>query len=111
MSRSSLLLFESLLLVFALRLWGGDDTWEERFRKPPADARILKIIHNWPDATNAQDALISRLSTQGFGGVVCNVSFDKYLENETKWQAFTRAVKSARFRSRSSAPPEDLQAK
>jgi hypothetical protein len=67
----------------------------ESFAHPPADARILKIIHNWPDAAQAQDDLIRRLLNQGFGGVVCNVSFDQYLESEAKWQAFVRAVQHA----------------
>lgn len=69
--------------------------WPTRFAQPPADARILKIIHNWPDKPEAQDSLIRTLSTQGFGGVVCNVSFDQYLESEPKWQAFSRAVNEA----------------
>jgi hypothetical protein len=71
-------------------------SWEDRFAQPPADARILKIIHNWPDQPNAQDGLIRRLRAQGFGGVVCNVSFDQYLESDTKWLAFARAVKEAK---------------
>ena len=71
-------------------------SWEDRFALPPADTRILKIIHNWPDQPGAQDLIISRVATQGFGGVVCNVSFDQYLESEAKWQAFTRAVKAAK---------------
>jgi len=70
--------------------------WEERFAQPPAEARILKIIHNWPDPPEAQDQLISRLRAQGFGGVVCNVSFDQYLESDAKWRAFTRAVNEAK---------------
>ena len=70
--------------------------WEERFAQPPADARILKIIHNWPDQPEAQDQLIGRLRAQGFGGVVCNVSFDQYLESDAKWLAFTRAVNEAK---------------
>ncbi|MGE5293757.1 MAG: glycosyl hydrolase, partial [Solirubrobacterales bacterium] len=70
--------------------------WEERFVQPPADARILKIIHNWPDQPEAQDELIRRLGGQGFGGVVCNVSFDQYLESEAKWAAFTRAIDEAK---------------
>ncbi len=70
--------------------------WEERFAQPPAEARILKIIHNWPDQPDAQDQLISRLRAQGFGGVVCNVSFDQYLESDAKWSAFTRAVQEAK---------------
>jgi len=70
--------------------------WEERFAQPPAEARILKIIHNWPDQSDAQDQLIHRLRTQGFGGVVCNVSFDQYLESDVQWLAFTRAVNEAK---------------
>jgi hypothetical protein len=74
----------------------GSDGWAERFAQPPANARILKIIHNWPDAPAAQDQLISRLRAQGFGGVVCNVSFDQYLESDAKWAAFTRAVEKSK---------------
>lgn len=77
-------------------LAGPTSAWEARFAQPPADARILKIIHGWPDAPDQQDRLISRLRAQGFGGVVCNVSFENYLESEAKWQAFTRAVHTAR---------------
>jgi hypothetical protein len=70
--------------------------WEEHFAQPPAEARILKIIHNWPDPPEAQDQLIRRLRTQDFGGVVCNVSFEQYLESDAKWRAFTRAVHEAK---------------
>ena len=67
-----------------------------RFAQPPSAARIFKIIHGWPDKPEAQDGIISKLRGQGFGGVVCNVSFDQYLESEAKWQAFTRAVQEAK---------------
>ena len=67
-----------------------------RFADPPAQARILKIIHSWPDQGEAQDQLIRKLCSQGFGGVVCNVGFDHYLENENKWEAFVRAVSQAK---------------
>ena len=70
--------------------------WEDRFTLPPADARILKIIHNWPEKSDVQGQYIRRLGAQGFGGVVCNVSFDQYLESEAKWLAFTRAVNEAK---------------
>ncbi len=63
---------------------------------PPAESRILKIIHSWPDNPSAQDALITSLKTQGFGGVVCNVSFGDYLVSDTKWQALARAVAEAK---------------
>ncbi|HOF47248.1 MAG: hypothetical protein KA191_03475 [Verrucomicrobia bacterium] len=68
----------------------------ERFVQPPAQTRILKIIHGWPDEPGRQDDLIGRLQNQGFGGVVCNVAFENYLESEAKWAAFTRAVEAAR---------------
>ena len=84
------------LWVAALPGQATSSDWATRFTSPPADTRILKIIHNWPDPPVAQDQLISRLCTQNFGGVVCNVSFDQYLESEPKWQAFTRAVTEAK---------------
>ncbi|MCB1128162.1 MAG: hypothetical protein KDM81_16835, partial [Verrucomicrobiae bacterium] len=68
----------------------------ERFAQPPAANRILKIIHGWPDAAAAQDRLRERLLDQGFGGVVCNVAFDQYLESEPQWAAFVRAATAAR---------------
>ncbi len=74
---------------------------ESRFIDPPADARIIKIIHTWPDKPADQDELITRLQSQGFGGVVCNVSADQYLESDAKWQTFTRAVHEARNRGMS----------
>lgn len=79
----------------SVKLPQSDRLLAERFANPPAESRILKIIHNWPDDSKAQDNLISKLSDAGFGGVVCNVSFDKYLESEKKWVAFVRAVKAA----------------
>jgi len=73
-----------------------DTDFAARFAHPPAEARIIKIIHNWPDQPEAQDALIQRLQAQGFGGVVCNVSFDQYLESDEKWTAFRRALEKAK---------------
>jgi len=74
----------------------ADGSLVERFADPPAQARILKIIHSWPDASPAQDEFIRQLTRQGFGGVVCNVSFDDYLVSETKWRSFQRAVAEAK---------------
>ena len=72
---------------FCLCLLAADDPLVSRFADPPPEARILKIIHSWPDDPPAQDELIRRLTQQGFGGVVCNVSFQDYLESDAKWQA------------------------
>lgn len=70
--------------------------FETRFASPPPESRIIKIIHGWPDKPSSQDDLIRHLQHQGFGGVVCNVSFDKYLESPEKWEAFDRAVRVAK---------------
>ena len=75
---------------------GAADELAAQFAQPPAESRIIKIIHGWPDAAQAQDDLIARLRRQGFGGVVCNISFTDYLESEPKWQAFARAVNQAK---------------
>lgn len=70
--------------------------FSSRFVNPPANARIIKIIHGWPDEPGQQDDLIRSLAGEGFGGVVCNVSFTDYLESATKWKAFVRAVQKAK---------------
>lgn len=67
-----------------------------QFANPPSDTRILKIIHTWPDAANDQERLIRGLTNQGFGGVVCNVSFEDYLESASRWTTFSEAVQRAK---------------
>ena len=85
-----------VLIGLARSASAGDEPLAARFANPPADGRILKIIHGWPDKPEAQKTLIARLSRQGFGGVVCNVGFDSgYVESPAKWEALVRGVKSA----------------
>lgn len=67
----------------------------ERFALPPASCRILKIVHVLPDQAEAQDALLRGLYEEGFGGMVTNVPFSGYLEDEAKWQVFVNTVKKA----------------
>lgn len=85
-----------LLVIYGCCVLTFAGEWDEHFADPPADARILKIIHNWPDQPDGQDQYIKTFQQQGFGGVVCNVSFDQYLESDDKWAAFTRAVNTAK---------------
>lgn len=75
---------------------GGDRPLKERFANPPAECRILKIVHSLPDEPEAQDRVLRDLVLCGFGGAVCNVSFEDYLRSEQKWQAFVRGVKQAK---------------
>ncbi len=84
------------MLTAPVRLADEKRPPEKLFMNPPARSRILKIIHNWPDRPEDQDALIRTLASQGFGGVVCNVSFDQYLRSEEHWRAFVRAVGEAK---------------
>ncbi|MBM3891756.1 MAG: hypothetical protein FJ388_21790, partial [Verrucomicrobia bacterium] len=72
-----------------------------RFADPPAASRIHKIIHGLPDAPAEQDALFDKLTAQGFGGFVGNVSFNGYVESEDRWRAFLRGVREAKRRGMS----------
>ncbi|MDG3004796.1 glycosyl hydrolase [Paludisphaera mucosa] len=91
-------LFASLLVATtsSIAVARAEESLAKRFAEPSRSTRILKIIHNWPDAPEAQDALVQRLDGQGFGGVVSNVAFDQYLESEPKWAAFRRGIGEAR---------------
>ena len=79
-----------------MRLPQADRPLAERFANPPAECRILKLVHQLPDDPAAQDALINTLIEQGFGGMATNVSFQGYVEDETKWKSFLSAVGKAK---------------
>lgn len=68
----------------------------ERFAEPPPSARILRILHKQQDQPEAQDKVLRQLAGQGFGGFAGNVSFDGYVDDETKWPAFLRGVRLAK---------------
>lgn len=68
----------------------------ERFADPPASTRILRILHSQKDKPEEQDKILKQLAAQGFGGFAGNVSFDGYVEDETKWPAFLRGVEMAK---------------
>ncbi|HPO37319.1 MAG TPA: glycosyl hydrolase [Kiritimatiellia bacterium] len=68
----------------------------ERFAEPPASTRILRIIHGQKNKPEEQDKHLLTLAEQGFGGFAGNVSFDGYVEDETKWPPFLRGVQMAK---------------
>ncbi len=68
----------------------------ERFAEPPGSSRILRIIHGQQDQPEAQDKQLLALAAQGFGGFAGNVSFNGYVDDETKWPPFLRGVKMAK---------------
>jgi hypothetical protein len=97
--KSKSFLFVVVLASFALASQERRTTLMElleRFNNPPMDARILKIVHSLPDSPEEQDLLFNNLLSQGFGGIVCNVSFNDYLESEEKWASFARGVGKAK---------------
>ena len=73
-----------------------DRPLEERFAEPPPSSRILRILHKQQDQPEAQDKVLQQLAGQGFGGFAGNVSFDGYVDDETKWPAFLRGVNMAK---------------
>jgi hypothetical protein len=74
---------------------GANRPLKERFANPPADARILQIIHGMPDAPDEQKSKFESLVKKGFGGVVTNISFTDYLMSDEKWEAFKTGLKTA----------------
>ncbi|MBT3289139.1 MAG: hypothetical protein HN380_17470 [Victivallales bacterium] len=84
------------ILEKPMQLPTEDRPLAERFANPPAATRILKIVHALPDAPEQQSMLLLGLANQGFGGIVTNVSFTNYLEDESKWEAFVAGVKKAK---------------
>lgn len=72
------------------------DDLKSAFKTPSQRTKIYKIVHSLPDSEDARLSLFNKLKTQGFGGIVCNVSFDGYLTDESKWKSFINGVKTAR---------------
>lgn len=79
-----------------MKLPQADRPLAERCANPPAECRILKIVHHLPEDPAAQDSLINTLIEQGFGGMATNVSFDGYVEDEAKWKSFLQTVGKAK---------------
>jgi len=67
----------------------------ERFATPPADRRILKIVHGLPADPAQHETFFTTLLEQGFGGVVCNVSFSQYLQSDELWDSFVHGARLA----------------
>lgn len=92
-----------MLTLLPVKVWNtagkipqSNRTLKERFAEPAAETRILKMQHSWPDGAEAQQQLVRQLVAQGFGGAVCNVSFNDYLTSEHNWGELARALKTAK---------------
>lgn len=66
---------------------------KEQFANPPRKYRMLQIVHHPGDPE-----LADRLQRNGYAGIVTNVGFDNYLEDDAQWQALRERI--AAFRER-----------
>jgi hypothetical protein len=75
-----------------------DQPFEERFANPPAECRILRILHGFGGQTqDAQKSNLRQLQSLEFGGMVTNYPFsDRYLQDEGEWQRFREGVTMAK---------------
>ena len=67
------------------------------FDNPPREFRMLQIVHGFP-AGDALEELLGNLVERGYGGVVCNVGFQDYLESEEQWEQFLLGFEGCRRR-------------
>ncbi len=79
-----------IALVFA---FAKEPDMDETFKNPPNEYRMLQIIHHYYDENLAEN-----YKKLGFGGVVANVSFNNYLEDESAWNSFVKCLND--FRSK-----------
>jgi hypothetical protein len=61
------------------------------FRNPPFKYRMLQITHQ-----AKLDGTLDSLKKYGYGGVVSNVGFTNYLQDESEWQLFLSYMKKCR---------------
>ncbi len=66
-------------------------TLAKEFLNPPIKYRMLQITHQ-----PALDGILDSLKKYGYGGVVSNVGFSNYLQDETEWQLFLDYMKQCR---------------
>jgi hypothetical protein len=69
----------------------------EGFASPTRRHRMLQIIHGFPKGEALAETL-DYLVDHGYGGVVCNVGFDGYLESEPEWAHFLHGIGECRRR-------------
>ena len=69
--------------------------WRSAWNDPPTDCRPLQIVHALP-SSQANPPAMKKLKDLGLGGIVCNVSFDRYLRHEPHWRTLIDAVRACR---------------
>ena len=67
--------------------------WMQAWSDPGSKLRPMQIVHGLAPQ-QASQAGLTIFKDLGLGGIVCNVSFDRYLQSEDHWNTLAQAVKS-----------------
>lgn len=67
--------------------------WMGAWSDPGSKLRPMQIVHGLAP-NQASQAGLAVFKDLGLGGIVCNVSFDRYLQSEENWNTLAQAVKS-----------------
>jgi len=67
--------------------------WMQAWSNPGCKLRPMQIVHGLAPQ-QASQAGIEFFKDLGLGGIVCNVSFDRYLQSEENWNTLAHAVKN-----------------
>jgi hypothetical protein len=64
---------------------------QKEFLNPPVKYRMLQMTHQ-----TILDGMLDSLKKYGYGGVVSNVGFNNYLQDEQEWKQFLAYIKQCR---------------
>jgi len=67
--------------------------WMQAWSDPGSKLRPMQIVHGLAPQ-QASQAGLTIFKDLGLGGIVCNVSFDRYLQSEENWRTLAQAVKN-----------------
>jgi hypothetical protein len=69
--------------------------WQAAWQDPPAAFRPLQIVHGI-EPRRASPEGMRYYADLGLGGIVCNVAFHEYMQNEQHWKTLTAGVEACR---------------
>jgi len=67
--------------------------WMQAWSDPGCELRPMQIVHGLAPQQASQEGM-AFFKNLGLGGIVCNVSFDRYMQSEDHWKTLAEAVKS-----------------
>jgi len=67
--------------------------WMQSWSDPGCELRPMQIVHGLAPQQVRSEGM-AFFKNLGLGGIVCNVSFDRYMQSEENWSTLAQAVKS-----------------